>query len=392
MIAPLASAQFSPLQPAFGNVSMPGPAVLPTRPVANSRSLAPGLPGADQFLLSPEAFQAQPDMANFLSAFTQAWGGNPAQQETPAAEQGANSVEALQAQAAQLKEQIAQAQASGDMASLNQLLPQLEALLAQLAQLLGGQQMDGGASGAEGGAPSGMGGGDFGGGMAPTSSGGGGGGGGGMAPASSGGGGGSVGSSGGSDSAAPSEASGSDDSGPISTVPPELAADDKKLAEAIEAQLKGTPLANQGLGAHFVAAGRENKVDPLALVAISRHETNHGKLGVGVSKHMGVGAFDSSPNTPRKWDGAQQQIYSGAKTFANLRKKGGSNEKAPLAQQLSAVNKAGWATDQGWHRKVGSHYNEVSKTVSKAAESAARSTPKSTPKPSASKGSEQAAA
>ncbi|HIB68528.1 MAG TPA: hypothetical protein EYO33_26420 [Phycisphaerales bacterium] len=135
------------------------------------------------------------------------------------------------------------------------------------------------------------------------------------------------------------------------------------MAEFIESKLAGTPLEGKGLGAHFVAAGKKNNVDPLALAAISKHETGHGKLGVGVAKHMGVGAFDSSPNTPRKWDGAVNQIYSGAKTFANLRRKGGSNADAPLGQQLAAVNRAGWATDKSWHSKVGKAYNSYASSA-----------------------------
>ena len=153
----------------------------------------------------------------------------------------------------------------------------------------------------------------------------------------------------------------SESSAPLNAVPPKLAGDDKQLAQYIEKQLEGSPLAGQGMGAHFVKAGRQNDVDPMALVAISKHETNFGELGVGVAKHMGVGAYDSSPSTPRQWDGATNQIYSGAKTFANLRSKGGSSSKAPISQQLSAVNKAGWASDSSWHSKVGGHYNEVTK-------------------------------
>ncbi len=148
---------------------------------------------------------------------------------------------------------------------------------------------------------------------------------------------------------------------PITELPPNLAKNDKAMAQFIDKKLQGTPLAGQKMGAHFVKAGKDNKVDPLTLVAISRHETNHGKLGVGVVKHMGVGAFDSSPSKARQWDGAVNQIYSGAKTFANLRQKGGSNANAPLASQLSAVNKAGWATDSSWHQKVGKHRNEISR-------------------------------
>lgn len=131
------------------------------------------------------------------------------------------------------------------------------------------------------------------------------------------------------------------------------------MAAAIEQQLQGTPLANQGLGAHFVAAGRQRNVDPMALVAISKHETNHGKLGVGIKKHMGVGAYDNNPNGRTPFDGAVQQIYSGAKTFDNLRRKGGSNAGAPMSSQLAAVNRAGWATDRNWHSKVGRSYNTV---------------------------------
>ncbi len=245
--------------------------------------------------------------------------------------------------------------------SSQEAVSQLQQALLMLAQLFGvpglngdpsqmtGMPMDGGGGsfGGSDGSAIGGGGGSY--------AGGGGGGGGrvhGGGGSSSGGGGGSV-----------SSSSDSGSSSPISTVPPELAGDDKKLAAFIEKELKGTPLAGKGLGAHFVKAGRDNKVDPLALLAISRHETRHGELGVGVTKHMGVGAYDSNPNGKTKFDGAVQQIYSGAKTFANLREKGGSNDKDPIAKQLSAVNKAGWATDKNWHNGVGKHYNDIAKSA-----------------------------
>ncbi len=152
-------------------------------------------------------------------------------------------------------------------------------------------------------------------------------------------------------------------SGDLNVLPPQLAGNDQRLAQAIESRLQGTPLAGQGLGAHFVAAGRQHNVDPMALVAISRHETNFGKLGVGVRKHMGVGAFDASPNKARRWDGAINQIYSGARTFANLRRKGGSGASASLSQQLLAVNRAGWATDGNWHSKVAGHYSGLASSL-----------------------------
>ncbi|WP_167815906.1 hypothetical protein [Methanocorpusculum sp. GPch4] len=149
-------------------------------------------------------------------------------------------------------------------------------------------------------------------------------------------------------------------------VPPELSEDDQKLAQFIETQLEGSPAAGQGLGSHFVAAGRQNEVDPLALLAIAKHETGYGKLGVGLTKMLGVGAYDSNPNGKTPFDGAVNQIYSGAKTFANLRSKGGSTAQDSLGNQLSAVNKAGWATDQSWHTKVASHYNTIAGNANRA--------------------------
>lgn len=163
----------------------------------------------------------------------------------------------------------------------------------------------------------------------------------------------------GSFAGSPSIGSASVSTGATRSVSPSLAANDVALARSIESQLAGSPLAGKNLGAAFVDAGRKHNVDPVALAAISKHETNFGKLGVGVSKHMGVGAFDASPNKARQWDGAVNQIYSGAKTFDNLRAKAGVPETAPLKDQLAGVNKAGWATDQKWAGKVENHYNAL---------------------------------
>ena len=187
-------------------------------------------------------------------------------------------------------------------------------------------------------------------------------------------------------------ANGGGEAGPIgqtNQVPPELAGDDQKMAQFIESKLDGTPLAGQGLGAHFVQAGKQNGVDPLVLASISKHETNHGKLGVGTRKHMGVGAFDSSPNKARKWDGAVNQIYSGARTFSNLRKKYGSNENMPLSHQLRAVNgngtRSGWATDTNWHNKVGNTYNNYASSAKSFTGGGNTAVASSTPKTSTTK-------
>lgn len=325
-------------------------------PSANGNFASPPIDGT---VFSPEASLPEGDQMNgFLSALNQAYAPQVAglSPQDPAL---------LQQQLAQLQQQMQLAQQSGDDQGLAALAPQLEALLAQLLQLMGGQSAtdfagrDSGASSVSGGGASPVGGGGGGGGGASAGGGGGGG------VSSGGGGGGSVGPSASGGGSSASETSASSAPSEISKVPPKLAGDDKELSQFIETQLKGTPLEGHGLGAHFVKAGRDKDIDPLALVAISRHETNFGELGVGIEKHMGVGAFDSSPNAPRQWDGAVNQIYSGATTFNNLREKGGSNAKAPLDEQLAAVNKGGWATDQSWHTKVGSHYNEIAEEAAR---------------------------
>jgi hypothetical protein len=325
-------------------------------------------PLGDLSSLSPEAGQGDGDVQQLLQAMQQMFGMGQEQQSPE------QRIAQLQQEIAQTEQQLGQAQQAGDPEAVQGLTEKLEALKAELAELVGQQ------NGAGGGAPAGEGGGG-----APAGGGGGGapaGGGGGGAPAGAGG---RAPSGGGGGEAAPVGGGGSNGGGgaspvgggnppsgdtapvnggqDISPVPPELAGDEQKMAEFIEGKLEGTPLAGQGLGAHFVAAGKKNNVDPLVLASISKHETNHGKLGVGVTKHMGVGAFDASPNKARKWDGAVNQIYSGAKTFSNLRRKGGSSAEAPLSQQLSAVNRAGWATDSSWHSKVGRTYNSYASSA-----------------------------
>jgi len=342
-------------------------------PLGGTPGAIPGAPGpigsgaplgqvgpADQVGLSPDVLQA----GNFgnLDALMQAM--DPKQLR----------VMQLQAEIQQTQAALTQAQATGNQPLTEQLQQRLQQLQAELQQLMGGEpgQSGGGAPG--GGAPGvdasggGAPGGGAPGGGAPGGGAPGGGAPGGGAPGGGAPGGGAPGGVApvgrGGPAGGPGAASGAEGPGTASAIPsPELQGNDAKLASAIEEQLKGTPLEGKGLGAHFVQAGRQRNVDPLALVAISKHETNHGKLGVGIKKHMGVGAYDHNPNGRTPYDGAVQQIYSGARTFDNLRRKGGSNSGAPMSQQLAAVNRAGWATDRNWHSKVGKAYNGV---VSKA--------------------------
>lgn len=122
---------------------------------------------------------------------------------------------------------------------------------------------------------------------------------------------------------------------------------------------KGSPAAGRSAGSMFVKYAKKYNIDPMVLLAISQHETNHGKLGVGMRKMLGVGAYDSNPNGRTKYDGLENQIKYGAITFNNLRRRGGATPNSSIAQQLKAVNRAGWATDKKWHLKVLNHYNRI---------------------------------
>jgi hypothetical protein len=359
----------------------------------NGNALAPVGDGSQ---ISPEAQGQDGDLSQMMQQMMEAFGMGQEQQSPE------QKIEQLKKEIAQTEQQLGQAQQNGDEEAIPPLTQKLEGLKAELAQLTGqGAGQEGGAPGGGGGeAPAAGGGGGApaggGGGGAPAGGGGGGapaGGGGGGAPAGGGGGGAPAGGGGGGGGAAPVGGNnGAADNSPVNQtnqVPPELAGDDKKMAEFIEGKLAGTPLAGKGLGSHFVAAGKQNGVDPLVLASISKHETNHGKLGVGTRKHMGVGAFDASPNKARKWDGAVNQIYSGARTFSNLRKKYGSSANAPLSQQLRAVNgngtRSGWATDTGWHNKVAKTYNSYASSAKSFAGSNTSRVASSTPKVSTTK-------
>lgn len=125
---------------------------------------------------------------------------------------------------------------------------------------------------------------------------------------------------------------------------------------------KGSKAADQQFGELAVKYGREFEVDPLVLLAIAGHETGFGKLGVGLNGLLGVGAYDSDPNNSTrnsKFSGVENQLRVGAKTFANLRKKGGASPSDSIEKQLEAVNRAGWATDPKWHQGVAAMYKQI---------------------------------
>ena len=143
--------------------------------------------------------------------------------------------------------------------------------------------------------------------------------------------------------------------------PINLKGDDKKMADFINNYLakKGSPAAGQQAGELMVQEGKEHNVDPLVLLAIAGHETVFGTKGVGMRKMLGVGAYDSNPNGVTPYDGLRNQISAGAKTFANLRAKGGASAESSIGEQLAAANRGGWATDPNWHSGVARMYNQI---------------------------------
>ena len=135
-------------------------------------------------------------------------------------------------------------------------------------------------------------------------------------------------------------------------------------AQAVDKYLsqKGSDAGKAKFGELAEKYGKQYDVDPLILLAIAGHETAFGTTGVGLNGLLGVGAYDSDPNNSTrnsKFSGVEQQLKVGAETFANLRKKGGSNSSDPINQQTAAVNKAGWASDPNWHTGVDQMYNQV---------------------------------
>lgn len=147
---------------------------------------------------------------------------------------------------------------------------------------------------------------------------------------------------------------------PGATAPGTTAGDDPALASRIDDYLagQGSPAAGQGAGDLMTRWGQEYDVDPMLLLAIAGHETGFGKLGVGMDKMLGVGAFDDNPDGQTHFNGLSTQIEVGAKTFANLREQGGAGPDSSIEDQLRAAGQK-WATDPNWANGVMRHYQQI---------------------------------
>jgi hypothetical protein len=127
------------------------------------------------------------------------------------------------------------------------------------------------------------------------------------------------------------------------------------------------------VGQLCVEEGRKHQMDPFLFMAIAKQETVYGTQGVGVSKMLGVSAYDNNPDGNFGMNGLSAQIINGAQTFDRLRSQNGSGPNDPIDKQIAAVNgyKNGdpalgrpgqvWASDGTWYTHVTANYHELTK-------------------------------
>lgn len=96
--------------------------------------------------------------------------------------------------------------------------------------------------------------------------------------------------------------------------------------------------------------GRAYGVDPKLLLAIARHETGFGTLGLGRrGLDLGYGAFDSGASYA--WQGRENQYMYGAKWLAA--------HGVHSLQDLLAGKASSWATDPNWESGVAQAYQSI---------------------------------
>jgi hypothetical protein len=105
--------------------------------------------------------------------------------------------------------------------------------------------------------------------------------------------------------------------------------------------------------------GQQYGVDPGLLLAIAKHETGFGKLGLGrKGLTLGYGAFDSGASY--KWQGPEAQYKGAAGTLS----KWGANS----VDDVLAGKAASYATDPGWEQAVANAYSSLAPQVEAPAE------------------------
>ncbi|MEQ8169974.1 MAG: hypothetical protein ABRQ38_13865 [Candidatus Eremiobacterota bacterium] len=114
-------------------------------------------------------------------------------------------------------------------------------------------------------------------------------------------------------------------------------------------RIKKSPGARLSLGDIMSDCSHDQNVDPFILLAIAAAETEYGKKGAGLDGLMGIEDIE----------GPEEQIVEGAKLFSQLRENDETDEDAPVANQIIAVNRAGWCNDLNWHKSVFKYYQEI---------------------------------
>jgi hypothetical protein len=116
-------------------------------------------------------------------------------------------------------------------------------------------------------------------------------------------------------------------------------------------RIKKSPCAGLLHGELMYDSAKDNNIEPLILLAIAAAETEYGKKGEGLNKLMGL----------KDVDGPEEQIGEGASRFSQLREQGDANKSDPVANQIIAVNKAGWSENLNWHKSVFKYYQEITR-------------------------------
>lgn len=117
----------------------------------------------------------------------------------------------------------------------------------------------------------------------------------------------------------------------------------KQFREVDEGKLKAAlPTQAKHLAKDFIEAGRKNNIDPLVLVAISKHETANWTSSAFRNKNNAMGI--SSNTGPKRFDNASTSISQMARGLA---KPDGYYKNATTIKQLWGVYAPGPATGQG---------------------------------------------
>lgn len=133
----------------------------------------------------------------------------------------------------------------------------------------------------------------------------------------------------------------------MSTTPEAMKAAANAPAAPASQPIAGVPQDQVALARKY---GAEYGVDPNLLLAIGKHETGFGELGLGKKGlTLGYGAFDSGETM--KWAGHDNQYRAGAERLQDWGVKG--------IDDIMAGKAASWATDPKWEAGIQNAYQAL---------------------------------